>query len=185
MTMTTMHAPAATTRAVAMRRTVRARTMMMTKRGAIVAVKASGRGDEDAAPKRSLNGGLAAFMAATIMLTGAIDADVAEAARSGGRVGGGSFRASSRSAPRMSAQSRGAPPVGGYARGGYGYNSVFMPMPIMPMYGFGFGFGGSGLSLTLCFFSSSSTLCFRFCKAFNKAMTREIAAMTTSSNKRQ
>ena len=89
MTMTTMHAPAATTRAVAMRRTVRARTMMMTKRGAIVAVKASGRGDEDAAPKRSLNGGLAAFMAATIMLTGAIDADVAEAARSGGRVGGG------------------------------------------------------------------------------------------------
>merc|ERR1719240_683839 len=55
--------------------------------------------------------------------------EAAEAARSGGRVGGGSFRASSRAAPRMRAQSRTAPPVGGY---GYGYNSVFMPMPITP-----------------------------------------------------
>jgi uncharacterized membrane protein len=169
MTMTTMHAPAATTRAVAMRRTVRARTMMMTKRGAIVAVKASGRGDEDAAPKRSLNGGLAAFMAATIMLTGAIDADVAEAARSGGRVGGGSFRASSRSAPRMSAQSRGAPPVGGYARGGYGYNSVFMPMPIMPMYGFGFGFGGLGFIFNIMFFLFVVNFVLSFLQSFQQS----------------
>jgi len=48
----------------------------------------------------------------------------------------------------MRAQSRTAPPVGGY---GYGYNSVFMPMPIMPMYGFGYGFGGMGFLFNLMF----------------------------------
>ena len=98
----------------------------------------------------TLNAPLAALVAASVLVTGAIDADEAEAARSGGRVGGGSFRASSRSraSPRMSAQSRTAPPIGGY---GYGYNSVFMPMPIMPMYGFGFGFGGMGFLFNLMF----------------------------------
>ena len=60
----------------------------------------------------ALNAPLAALVAASVLVTGAIDADEAEAARSGGRVGGGSFRASSRSraSPRMSAQSRAAPP---------------------------------------------------------------------------
>jgi uncharacterized membrane protein len=98
-----------------------------------------------------INPALAAIVASSILLTGAIDPDAADAARSGGRVGGGSFRSarpSARGPTRMNAQSRSAPPVGGY---GYGYNSVFMPMPIMPMYGFGFGFGGMGFLFNVMF----------------------------------
>ncbi|MFK8183138.1 MAG: DUF1517 domain-containing protein [Phormidesmis sp.] len=66
-------------------------------------------------------------------------ADGALAARSGGRMGGGSFRAPSRtySAPR----SRG--PSGGYGyRGGYGYGGGGFGFPfLLPFVGFG-GFGG-------------------------------------------
>lgn len=111
---------------------------------------------------------LAGVLAASIMLTGAMDPGYAEAARSGGRVGGGSFRSSSysRAAPRMSAQSRTAPPVGGY--GGYGYNSVFMPMPIMPMYGFGFGFGGMGFLFNLMFFFFILNTVLGFLQQFNE-----------------
>jgi uncharacterized membrane protein len=59
----------------------------------------------------------------------------AEAARSGGRIGGGSFRAPSRS---YSAPSRG---TGGYGGGGYGYSGGGVGFPlILPFLGFG-GFG--------------------------------------------
>jgi len=111
---------------------------------------------------------LAGALAASIMLTGAMDPGYAEAARSGGRVGGGAVRSSSysRAAPRMNAQSRTAPPVGGY--GGYGYNSVFMPMPIMPMYGFGFGFGGMGFLFNLMFFFFILNTVLGFLQQFNE-----------------
>ncbi|MFN5516465.1 MAG: DUF1517 domain-containing protein [Cyanobacteriota bacterium] len=59
----------------------------------------------------------------------------AEAARSGGRIGGGSFRAPSRS---YSAPSRG---TGGYGGGGYGYSGGGVGFPLsLPFLGFG-GFG--------------------------------------------
>ena len=121
-------------------------TSMSRSRARCAATREDGREGADA------RAALAAFVAASVVLTSAVVPEAAEAARSGGRVGGGSFRTSSRSraSPSMNAQSRAAPPlVGGY---GYGYNSVFMPMPIMPMYGFGFGFGGMGFLFNLFFF---------------------------------
>lgn len=63
--------------------------------------------------------------------------DSALAARSGGRIGGGSFRAPSRSSyvqPRRST----APSY----RGGYGYGGGFGFPFMMPFFGFGGGFGG-------------------------------------------
>ncbi|MEM6451529.1 MAG: DUF1517 domain-containing protein [Cyanobacteria bacterium P01_D01_bin.105] len=74
-------------------------------------------------------------------------ADGALAARSGGRIGGGSFRAPSRtySAPRTRA------PAGGYGGGyGYGYGGGGFGFPfILPFVGFG-GFGGLfGVFLTI------------------------------------
>ena len=146
------------TRATATRATMKgakARTMTMTSKRS-VAMKASESDDEGA--KRAA---LAAMVAASVLMTSAVMPEEAEAARSGGRVGGGSFRASSRASPRMSAQSRTAPPLvgGGY---GYGYNSVFMPMPIMPMYGFWFVFGGLGFffNVMLFFFVLNTVLGF-------------------------
>ena len=65
-------------------------------------------------------------------------ADGALAARSGGRIGGGSFRAPSRSygAPTRTYS---APARGGY---GYGYGGGFGFPFLMPFFGFGGGFGG-------------------------------------------
>ena len=65
-------------------------------------------------------------------------ADSALAARSGGRIGGGSFRAPSRSygAPTRTYS---APARGGY---GYGYGGGFGFPFLMPFFGFGGGFGG-------------------------------------------
>jgi len=64
-------------------------------------------------------------------------ADGALAARSGGRIGGGSFRAPSRT---YAPPSRTAPPGGGYYApypgGGFGFPFLF------PLFGFGGGFGG-------------------------------------------
>ena len=59
-------------------------------------------------------------------------ANEAFAARSGGRIGGGSFRAPTRTY---------APPSGGY-RGGYGYGGGFGFPFLLPFFGFGGGFGG-------------------------------------------
>lgn len=77
------------------------------------------------------------------MLAGAAMPDDAMAARSGGRMGGSSFR-SARPAPSRGAPARSgatyntyvAPPVyGGY---GYGYGGG-MPFFVAPIFGFGFG----------------------------------------------
>lgn len=78
-------------------------------------------------------------------------ADGAMAARSGGRMGGGSFRAPSRtySAPRSRAPSGGY--GGGYGyRGGYGYGGGGFGFPfLLPFVGFG-GFGGLfGIFITI------------------------------------
>jgi len=64
----------------------------------------------------------------------------AEARRSGGRIGGGSFRSPSRSAPSRSysSPSRG----GGTYRSGGGYGGGFGFPFIIPFFGFGGGFGG-------------------------------------------
>lgn len=59
-------------------------------------------------------------------------ANEALAARSGGRIGGGSFRTPSRTY---------TPPSGGY-RGGYGYGGGFGFPFLLPFFGFGGGFGG-------------------------------------------
>ena len=128
--------------------------------------KASEKGDCDEANGEKSRAHVAAFVACAMLLTQAVDADVAEAARSGGRVGGGSFRASSRASPRMSAQSRAAPALGGYG----GYNSVFMPVPIMPMYGFGygFGFGGLGFIFNVMFFLFVVNFVLSFLQSFQK-----------------
>lgn len=66
------------------------------------------------------------------------NANNALAARSGGRIGGGSFRAPTRT---YRAPSRTAPaPVGGY---GYGYGGGGIGFPfLLPFFGFGGGFGG-------------------------------------------
>ncbi|OLP19540.1 hypothetical protein BST81_04520 [Leptolyngbya sp. 'hensonii'] len=68
-------------------------------------------------------------------------ADGAMAARSGGRMGGGSFRMPSRSysAPsRTYSAPRGVYPGGGYYPGGGGFGFPFL----IPLFGFGGGFGG-------------------------------------------
>lgn len=75
------------------------------------------------------------------------DASSALAARSGGRLGGGSFRAPSRTytAPR-----------GGYSSPGYGYGGGFGFPFILPFFGFGGGFGG--LFTILIFFAIANFL---------------------------
>lgn len=60
-------------------------------------------------------------------------ADAAWAARSGGRIGGGSFRTPSRT---YAAPSRGYQPSGGFYGGGFGFPFL------IPFFGFGGGFGG-------------------------------------------
>lgn len=62
-------------------------------------------------------------------------ADSALAARAGGRIGGGSFRAPTRVAPSPSYRSPGG---GGYYPGGGGFGFPFL----LPLFGFGGGFGG-------------------------------------------
>jgi uncharacterized membrane protein len=63
-------------------------------------------------------------------------ADAALAARSGGRIGGGSFRAPSRTFSSPSRSYRA--PSGGYYPGGGGFGFPFL----IPLFGFGGGFGG-------------------------------------------
>ena len=67
------------------------------------------------------------------------NADNALAARSGGRIGGGSFRAPSRTYSPPSSGYRS--PVGGYGYG-YGYPGGGIGFPfLLPFFGFGGGFG--------------------------------------------
>jgi uncharacterized membrane protein len=75
---------------------------------------------------------LALVLVVVLILGNASDA---LAARSGGRIGGGSFRAPSRSYSAPSGGSRA--PVGGYGYGG-GFGFPFL----LPFFGFGGGFGG-------------------------------------------
>jgi uncharacterized membrane protein len=80
-------------------------------------------------------------------------ADGALAARSGGRIGGGSFRVPTRTAPAP----RSYAPGGGYGGGGYYYPGGGFGFPfIMPI----FGFGGGGL-FTLLIFIALATFILR------------------------
>ncbi|WP_159790434.1 DUF1517 domain-containing protein [Sodalinema gerasimenkoae] len=73
------------------------------------------------------------FLVGVIAILFFSQADGALAARSGGRMGGGSFRAPSRS---YSAPSRSYAPNRGYGGGGFGFPFL------IPFFGFGGGFGG-------------------------------------------
>lgn len=74
------------------------------------------------------------------------------AARSGGRIGGGSFRAPSRTyAPSRPSM----PPGGGYGYGGYPGGGFGFPF-LLPFFGFGGGFGG--LFSILIFFAIANFL---------------------------
>ena len=87
---------------------------------------------------------LAAMVAGSVFVSDVVAPEYAEAARSGGRMGGSSFRSAPRMAPRggMGGQSRQAPPPGAM-RGGMGMGMpMIMPMPMFSPFGFGFGFGG-------------------------------------------
>ncbi|MGB2924376.1 MAG: DUF1517 domain-containing protein [Limnothrix sp.] len=76
-------------------------------------------------------------------------ADNAWAARSGGRIGGGSFRRSMPSRTYSAPQTRRAPVGGGY-RGGYGYGGGGFGFPfLLPFMAFGGGSGIFGLLIML------------------------------------
>ena len=102
--MQTLRAPSAarmtaSTRPAALRAPVQARALprLPARRAATVVVSASSNDDDGAMKKQSATLAAAAFAAATLFL---VPVDAAEAARSGGRVGGSS---GFRSAPRSSA----------------------------------------------------------------------------------
>lgn len=80
------------------------------------------------------------------------NASAAMAARSGGRIGGGSFRAPSRSysAPRSAGGYRGGYTARGYGYGGGGFGFPFL-LPFV-------GYGGGGLFSILIFFAIASFL---------------------------
>jgi uncharacterized membrane protein len=91
------------------------------------------------------------------------NASTALAARSGGRIGGGSFRAPSRTYSPPSGGYRA--PVGGYG-GGYGYGGGFGgSFFLLPFFGIGGGFGG--LFGVLIFFAIANFLF----QAFRRAAT--------------
>jgi uncharacterized membrane protein len=80
-------------------------------------------------------------MALALVLVFGLQHHDAFAARSGGRMGGGSFRAPSRSY-RTPARTNGSAMYGGGYGGGFG-------LPFMPFYGLGFGGGGGMFSLLI------------------------------------
>ncbi len=80
-------------------------------------------------------------MALALVLVFGLQNHDAFAARSGGRMGGGSFRAPSRSY-RTPARTNGGAMYGGGYGGGFG-------LPFMPFYGLGFGGGGGMFSLLI------------------------------------
>lgn len=82
------------------------------------------------------------------------NADTALAARSGGRMGGGSFRM-----PSSTSRTYAPPNGGGYSPygGSYGYGGGGFGLPfLLPLWGFGGGFGG--LFTILIFFAIASSL---------------------------
>lgn len=88
---------------------------------------------------------LPAILGAGLMLASAGQPEVANAARSGGRSGGSSFRMPSGGGGRSSTAMRGSASGyggGGYSRG-YGGGGMMVMPPIMPM---GYGYGGFGFS---------------------------------------
>ncbi|MEG5056492.1 DUF1517 domain-containing protein [Microcoleus sp. A2-C5] len=108
---------------------------------------------------------LKSLFAIGLVLTLALgNADGALAARSGGRMGGGSFRAPARS---YSSPTRNAPSGGGYYPGGYGggFGGGFGFPFLLPFFGFGGGFGG--LFSILIFISIANFLVQSFRRAGN------------------
>ncbi|MBE9040032.1 DUF1517 domain-containing protein [Oscillatoriales cyanobacterium LEGE 11467] len=105
-------------------------------------------------------------------------ADGALAARSGGRIGGGSFRAPSRS---YSAPSRtySAPVRGGYGYGGGGFGFPFL----IPFFGYGGGFGG--LFSILIFFAIANFLVNSFRQIGDRADREEYTNPTVSVSRVQ
>ncbi len=82
-----------------------------------------------------------AILGVGLMLSSTGAPDVANAARSGGRSGGSSFRGGGRSSTAMRGSVSGYG-GGGYSRG-YGGGGLMVMPPIMPM---GYGYGGFGIS---------------------------------------
>lgn len=124
---------------------------------------------------------LIACLAITLFLS---SADGALAARSGGRIGGGSFRMPSTSRPYTPSPRSYAPAPGGYG-GGYGYGYGF------PGGGFGFPFVvpifglGGGLFTLLIFISIAGFLVRSFRSATSDGMEYETASPTVSVAKLQ
>ncbi|WP_416673301.1 DUF1517 domain-containing protein [Egbenema bharatensis] len=109
---------------------------------------------------------LVSFLVITLVLG---QADSALAARSGGRIGGGSFRVPTRTAPAPRTY---APPGGGgYYPGGGGFGFPF----IVPI----FGFGGGGLFTLLLFMALASFIV----RSFRAASSSDEYGYTTTSPK--
>ncbi|MDY6941234.1 MAG: DUF1517 domain-containing protein [Cyanobacteriota bacterium] len=105
-------------------------------------------------------------------------ADGALAARSGGRIGGGSFRAPSRSYGAPS-RTYSAPARGGYGYGGGGFGFPFL----LPFFGFGGGFGG--LFSILIFFAIANFLVNSFRSVSDRAEREEYTNPTVSVSRVQ
>jgi uncharacterized membrane protein len=107
---------------------------------------------------------IVSFLVITLVLS---QADSALAARSGGRIGGGSFRVPTRTAPAPRTY---APPGGGgYYPGGGGFGFPF----IVPI----FGFGGGGLFTLLLFMALASFIL----RSFRAASASDEYGYTTAS----
>lgn len=96
------------------------------------------------------------------------------AARTGGRIGGGSFRAPSRSYSTPRGGGYGGSYGGGY-RGGYGYGGGGFGFPFLLPF---IGFGGGGLFSILIFFALANFLV----RAFRNAGVGEEGGYGSSSN---
>ncbi|MFB8793918.1 MAG: DUF1517 domain-containing protein [Microcoleus sp.] len=120
---------------------------------------------------------LKSLFAIGLVLTLALgNADGALAARSGGRMGGGSFRAPARS---YSSPSRTYAPSGGGYYGGGGFGGGFGFPFLLPFFGFGGGFGG--LFSILIFISIANFLVQSFRRAGGETNELGYSAPTTVS----
>lgn len=120
---------------------------------------------------------LKSLLAIGLVLTLALgNADGALAARSGGRMGGGSFRAPARS---YSSPSRTYAPSGGGYYGGGGFGGGFGFPFLLPFFGFGGGFGG--LFSILIFISIANFLVQSFRRAGGETNELGYSAPTTVS----
>jgi len=120
---------------------------------------------------------LKSLLAIGLVLTLALgNADGALAARSGGRMGGGSFRAPARS---YSSPSRTYAPSGGGYYGGGGFGGGFGFPFLLPFFGFGGGFGG--LFSILIFISIANFLVQSFRRAGGETNEVGYDAPTTVS----